>query len=91
MVIDLVVFFVDDILNSILEDNTVGIPAGHFLSKHVGLVFEEVVVVVVYGFQLKVEAVDRRVPIEMVDLTSGARQSRRVKKTCSNILKERLI
>jgi len=29
-------------------------------------------VVVVYGFQLKVEAVDRRVPIEMEDLTSGA-------------------
>ena len=88
MVIDLVVFFVDDVLNSIFEDDAFGIPAGHFLSKHIGLVFEEVVVVVVYGFQLKVEAVDRRVPIEMVDLTSGARQSSRVEKTCSNILKQ---
>jgi hypothetical protein len=87
VVIDLVVFFVDDVLNSSLEDDAFGIPAGHFLSKHIGLVFEEVVVVVVYGFQLKVEAVDRCVPIEMVDLTSGARQSSRVEKTCSNILK----
>lgn len=92
MIINLMIFFIVNVrLYSILEDDPIWIAAGHFLSEHVRLILEEIVVVVVYGFQFKVETIDWRVAVEVVDLATGAGKRWCVEKTSSNILIKHLI